>query len=553
MQPPDSVEIACDTLARMMGQTPEIGIEAIKLLGGNLPPDRSAYGTKRLIEEHLVHWFEKGARPTPYLYQGFVEAVVAAAFAAALPCITPRPQLALPLYSKHPSFTLIEQLGYGGMASVWRCRRSVSGEDLAVKLPWTTAAQIPWNIRVDALNREALWLRRLSHPHVVRLLDVVADAGNVSYPMLELLPGRIPSGPVEPFEAIRWARDIAGACEYFRQQGLVHRDLKSANIALDSAGSVKVFDLGLAMDLSERGAYEGERAGTPGRMTPEQLFGLGTRTDGRADVVAIGLMMFEWLSGTAIPRLAPEDLTVAWMSEGFGLDFKDARAPAFLHPVFSRCVAYHPENRYPSAGALMTELNEMISTLNWWRVGQSCGASEVYASRVQGLVSAMRDVSSAEMTANTLAMRVLDAVGVIEEYERIGRLFPEVASSISTSTELWDPRRFLRTKQDPSRHSELRDGLLQVLEAYRGRMYAIVEEAGKQPAPRGDIVELARLVHSVPIATTFPERVPVLTLAVGFPATLAENLHRNWVKAPTSDAVTQAIEAYNGYAEQYLE
>ncbi len=190
-------------------------------------------------------------------------------------------------------FELVREVGRGGFGVVFEARDRELGRSVAFKAirPGRTDA-----LREERLVKEAEAAARLSHPNIVTLFDL-GRSERGPYLVFELLRGealsaRLARGPLPVEEAVRVATEVARALACAHDQGVVHRDLKPGNVFLCSDGPVKVLDFGLAHAFGRRR----ESGGTPAYMAPEQW--RGAPEDERTDVFALGVLLFELLSGT---------------------------------------------------------------------------------------------------------------------------------------------------------------------------------------------------------------------------------------------------------------
>jgi ATP/maltotriose-dependent transcriptional regulator MalT len=189
-------------------------------------------------------------------------------------------------------FELVRELGRGGFGVVWEAIDHNLGRAVAFKAVRVGGTR---SDQEERLVREGEIAARLSHPNVVTLYDV-GRAEQGPYLVFELLSGetlaaRLARGPVPVGDALRIAVEAAKGLAHAHEHGVSHRDLKPANVFLCASGVVKVLDLGMAHAFGRR-RVDG---GTPAYMAPEQV--TGAPEDERTDVFALGLMMFEMLSG----------------------------------------------------------------------------------------------------------------------------------------------------------------------------------------------------------------------------------------------------------------
>lgn len=218
--------------------------------------------------------------------------------------------------------------------------------------------------------REAELARRLDHPGIVRVLGAGEEAG-LLYLVLEwveghdLRPHTRPGALLPPAQVLRIGRRIAQALAHAHRQGIVHRDVKPANILLDARGEgVKLADFGVARLDDASWTRTGTLLGTPDYMAPEQV--AGGPVDGRADVYALAAVVHELLTG-ALPfpgaslaerlraRVAGAPPPVSTLRPGL---------PPVLDGVLVRALAARPAERLPDADALAAGLDEAAAALD---------------------------------------------------------------------------------------------------------------------------------------------------------------------------------------------
>jgi eukaryotic-like serine/threonine-protein kinase len=204
-------------------------------------------------------------------------------------------------------YEIVAPLGTGGMGEVHRARDSRLNRDVAIKvLPPDVAGDIDRRARFE---REAQAVAALSHPNILALFDI-GDDGGVLYVVTELLAAetlaeRLQQGALPVRRAVEIAIAIARGLLAAHGRNIAHRDLKPANVFLLADGQVKILDFGLARltGAAPAGATATVAAltdaglvlGTPGYMAPEQI--RGQAVDGRADLFALGVVLYEMLSG----------------------------------------------------------------------------------------------------------------------------------------------------------------------------------------------------------------------------------------------------------------
>ena len=259
-------------------------------------------------------------------------------------------------------YELTDRIASGGMASVWRAHDDVLARTVAVKLLHDhLAADEAFRER---FRREAIAAAKLTHPNVVSLYDTGTDGDRV-YLVMEFVDGATlrevigDLGTLAPGQAAAIGERIARALDYAHERGLVHRDVKPANILIGDDGCVKVADFGIAKaeehdgDLTKTGMV----LGTAAYVAPEQITG-DHPVDGRADQYALGCMLYEALTGRQPFKGDSAVATAAQRLEGDAPDLASLRpdVPRGLDAVVRRAMARDPADRFVSTGALADAL-----------------------------------------------------------------------------------------------------------------------------------------------------------------------------------------------------
>ena len=271
--------------------------------------------------------------------------------------------MALSAGSRLGPYEITLLLGAGGMGEVYRARDTRLGRDVAVKV--LTEAHSTDPHALERFETEARAVAALSHPNILALFDI-GQAGGTTYIVTELLDGetirdRLASGPLPARKALDYARQTADALAAAHERGIVHRDLKPDNLFVTPDGRVKVFDFGLArMALppidgnatiapAERRTSVGVIMGTIGYMAPEQV--RGQPVDHRADIFALGAVLFEMLTGT---RAFGGDTSADVISAILHADppttsSTHAAVPPGVDRIVRRCLEKSPTERFQSA------------------------------------------------------------------------------------------------------------------------------------------------------------------------------------------------------------
>lgn len=262
------------------------------------------------------------------------------------------------------NYLLEARVGAGSFGEVWRARHHVFGDIVAVKVPTDTQY-------VRNLRREGVAIHGLKHPNIVRAIDL-DPYGDPPYLIMEFVEGPSLREAIDHFgrkfpvdAAIAVIRGVLSALSVSHEGGLIHRDIKPANILLAhpleslttiESRAVKVTDFGLgrvggntAQSIMQSGSMltdEGRSvAGTLAYMSPEQKEGLDL--DGRCDLYACGIMLFEMVVGE---RPQGSDMPSSFRSD----------IPSYLDEVYRRSYA-RLERRYPSAQAMLDDLEAEAS------------------------------------------------------------------------------------------------------------------------------------------------------------------------------------------------
>ncbi|MFN8588171.1 MAG: protein kinase [Candidatus Eisenbacteria bacterium] len=272
-------------------------------------------------------------------------------------------------------YQILERLGAGGMGVVYRARDLKLERDVALKLlPEELAAEPE---RIARLASEARAVAGLNHPNIVTLYSIEEQGGR-HFLTMELVPGQtldrsvVAGGlPLERLLAI--ARGLAEALEAAHRVGVLHRDLKPANVMLTADGRTKVLDFGLAkraapagapvQSRAETAAYvtrEGVAVGTLPYMAPEQLQGLPT--DARADLYALGAVLFELATGRRpLTANSEAELVSAILRDPPPPLSRLRGVPLALERLVARCLEKEPAARFAGAGELLAELSAIAS------------------------------------------------------------------------------------------------------------------------------------------------------------------------------------------------
>jgi eukaryotic-like serine/threonine-protein kinase len=281
-------------------------------------------------------------------------------------------------------YTLLEELGQGGMGVVYRAQHALLRRPTAIKL------LPPDKVGEDSVarfEREVQLTAMLSHPNTVRVFDYGRTADRVFYYAMELIEGasldRVvqASGPMPAGRVIHIMDQIAGALAEAHTIGLIHRDIKPANIVLTQIGGypdlVKVLDFGLVKQVSGVAmdgpavTHAGGIAGTPQTMSPEAI-SAPDQVDARTDIYSLGCVGYYLLAGVEVFKgstaleVCSHHLHVEPLRPSQRVDRQAALAvPADLESLVLRCLRKSPNERPASADALRAELRRCADFATW--------------------------------------------------------------------------------------------------------------------------------------------------------------------------------------------
>lgn len=265
-------------------------------------------------------------------------------------------------------------VGVGGMGMVYRARDERLGVEVALKV---LRPERYGDVQVlQRLEQELILARQVSHRNVVRIHDIGED-GELSFLTMDHVEGRSLKQVLEDERRLdadqvaRIAIDLAEALAAAHREGVVHRDLKPANVLLDAGGRALVTDFGVARSLAGAGLTRaGNVVGTLEYLAPEQA--RAEQVDGRADIYALGLMMFEMLSGELPSRGATFQEVLAQRTTGRlrGLEEFQVAAPGWLRAAITRCLEPDPAKRYQDAAQLAADLAAHQASAARWRPGR---------------------------------------------------------------------------------------------------------------------------------------------------------------------------------------
>jgi tetratricopeptide (TPR) repeat protein/TolB-like protein len=263
-------------------------------------------------------------------------------------------------------YQITEKLGEGGMGVVYKAEDTKLGRTVALKFLSPQVLDSPEE--QQRLVNEARAAAGLHHPNICTIYEINEHEGQtfiaMAYVEGSTLRDRVLSGRIEVADALRYLIQIAEGLKQAHERDIVHRDIKSANIMVNQAGSVVIMDFGLAKRTGQiRGDERFSSGGTSAYMSPEQAIGEGV--DQRTDIWSLGVVLYEMLAGQLPFRGDYEQAVIYSILNEPHRPVREIRpsVPTEVARIVDRCLEKNPEDRYQSLDALVAEVRGVLAGL----------------------------------------------------------------------------------------------------------------------------------------------------------------------------------------------
>ncbi len=273
-------------------------------------------------------------------------------------------------------YEILGPLGFGATSRVDKARDKIIGRTVAIKTLVHSFGAAP---QQKQFLREAQIVGQLSHPAIVNLFDVGVEETGIAYLVMEYVNGRtlqqvLAESPIPWPRACSWAADLATALGRAHHAGIIHGDVKPANIMITEEGEVKLSDFGIAR-FATQVSGSGRIMGTPAYLAPEQIMGEPHST--RSDLFSLGIVLYQMLTGvppfdgSSVAAVCAQILT----ADPVEPSRRNPALPSGLDHIVMRCLAKKPEDRYPSGDALAASLYPLarrgplappVANISWW-------------------------------------------------------------------------------------------------------------------------------------------------------------------------------------------
>jgi len=264
-------------------------------------------------------------------------------------------------------FQIRAHIAKGGMSDIYRAYDLLSGKEVVLKIPDSMSIGDP--AQYERFQRELEVMRTLNHPAIQKGCGS-GTYNNTPYLVTELIDGKSmrdfikEKAPISPDESLGLIRKVADGLAHCHDHGIIHRDLKPENILITAEGQPVILDFGLALTKgAHRVTYANltSAAGTPDYMAPEQIE--GHRGDQRTDIYAVGIMLYEMLTGSP-PFSGDNNLAVMAQHLKGGIPRLDKIQPGIspqMAALVARCLQLKPDDRFSDMHAFINGIDNLES------------------------------------------------------------------------------------------------------------------------------------------------------------------------------------------------
>jgi tetratricopeptide (TPR) repeat protein len=299
-----------------------------------------------------------------------------------------------------PGYTLLAELGRGGMGVVYKARQIGLNRTVALKM--ILAGAHAGQAELARFRTEAEAIARLQHPNIIHVYQIGENNG-LPFFSLEYCDGgsldkRLKGTPLPPRDAARLVQQLALGIQAAHDKGILHRDLKPANVLLTIDGTPKITDFGLARMQDEQGrTASGAILGTPSYMAPEQAGGKTKVIGPATDIYGLGAILYECLTGRPPFKAATlaETMQQVLTCEPASPQSLNPRVPRDLVAIVEKCLEKEPHKRYTTAAELAGDLGRVLA------------GEPVRARRATGLERALKWARRHPAQATTIGVIVL--------------------------------------------------------------------------------------------------------------------------------------------------
>ncbi|MCM2254161.1 MAG: serine/threonine protein kinase [Vicinamibacteria bacterium] len=302
-------------------------------------------------------------------------------------------------------YEIVARLGAGAMGEVWKAKDPVLNRFVAVKV---MSASLESDAElIQRFQREAQSAARLNHANIITVFDFGQDQGKL-YMAMELLEGSDLKEVIaqralpELWDRVLVMEQIADGLAFAHGQGIVHRDVKPANIHVLPNGRVKIMDFGLARIETSEMTHQGMVMGTPNYMAPEQVH--GKKADARSDVFSCGALFYELLSGR---KAFPGDSMTAILNKVLDVQPEPLTRlvpglPVELAQIVERALAKTPEGRFPDARQMLEAVRKVRERMESGELASGAMESEATVNGLDAPTVASLDTTPSSLRSRTV-------------------------------------------------------------------------------------------------------------------------------------------------------